>query len=91
MNTDGKIWRLQKLIVVRPALLAALSAGCEHRVVSAAPPQPSTVEVTSVVQKDVPIEGEWVGTLEGYVNAHRLFLVAESIARVATATVGGPT
>src|ERR1700739_3797173 len=69
MNTDARIWRLQKLIVVLPALLAALSAGCEHQVVSAAPPQPSTVEVTSVVQKDVPTEGEWVGTLEGYVNA----------------------
>jgi RND family efflux transporter MFP subunit len=50
-------------------LLAAVSAGCERRVASAAPPQPPTVEVTSVVQKDVPTEGEWVGTLEGYVNA----------------------
>jgi RND family efflux transporter MFP subunit len=69
MSTDARIWRLRKLIVVVPALLAALSAGCERRVVSAAPPQPPAVEVTSVVQKDVPIEGEWVGTLEGYVNA----------------------
>jgi RND family efflux transporter MFP subunit len=69
MNTDAKTWRLRKLIVVVPALFAVLSAGCERRVVSAATPQPPTVEVTSVVQKDVPIEGEWVGTLEGYVNA----------------------
>jgi RND family efflux transporter MFP subunit len=69
MNTDARTWRLRKLIVVVPALFAALSAGCERRVVSAAPPQPPTVEVTSVVQKDVPTEGEWVGTLEGYVNA----------------------
>jgi RND family efflux transporter MFP subunit len=69
MSTDVRIWRLRKLTVVIPALLAALSAGCEHRVVSAASPQPPTVEVTSVVQKDVPHEGEWVGTLEGYVNA----------------------
>ena len=69
MSTDVRIWRLQKLTVAVPALLAALSAGCEHRVVSAASPQPATVEVTSVVQKDVPIEGEWVGTLDGYVNA----------------------
>jgi len=69
MSTDVRIWRLRKLTVVVPALLAGLSAGCEHRVVSAASPQPPRVEVTSVVQKDVPIEGEWVGTLEGYVNA----------------------
>jgi multidrug efflux pump subunit AcrA (membrane-fusion protein) len=27
------------------------------------------VEVTSVVQKDVPVYGEWVATLDGYVNA----------------------
>jgi RND family efflux transporter MFP subunit len=69
MSTDAITRRFQKSIVVGAALLAALSAGCERRVVSAAPPQPPTVEVASVVQKDVPIEGEWVGTLEGYVNA----------------------
>ena len=28
-----------------------------------------TVEVAPVIQKDVPIEGEWIGTLDGYVNA----------------------
>jgi len=27
------------------------------------------VEVASVIQKDVPIYGDWVGTLDGYVNA----------------------
>jgi membrane fusion protein (multidrug efflux system) len=27
------------------------------------------VQVAPVTQKDVPVEGEWVGTLEGYVNA----------------------
>ena len=30
---------------------------------------PPDVEVVDVVQKDVPIYGEWVATLEGYVNA----------------------
>jgi len=69
MSTDARTWGFRKLIVTGAALLAALSAGCERRVVSAAPPQPPAVEVTSVVQKDVPTEGEWVGTLEGYVNA----------------------
>jgi RND family efflux transporter MFP subunit len=50
-------------------LVASLGSGCERRVASAPPPAPPTVEVMPVVQKDVPLEGEWVGTLEGYVNA----------------------
>jgi len=36
----------------------------------AAPPPPApTVQVTEVIQRDVPIYGEWVGTLDGFVNA----------------------
>lgn len=30
---------------------------------------PPTVEVMTVIQKDVPIYAEWIGTLDGYVNA----------------------
>jgi RND family efflux transporter MFP subunit len=49
-------------------LLNAL--GCSNgKVQAAAPPPPPVVEVAPVIQKDVPIQGEWVGTLEGYVNA----------------------
>ena len=33
------------------------------------PPAPVAVEVVPVVQKDVPILGEWIGTLDGSVNA----------------------
>ncbi len=36
---------------------------------AAAPQPPAEVEVAAVVQKDVPIYGEWVATLDGYVNA----------------------
>src|SRR5271156_3410443 len=50
-------------------IAAAMEAGCEHHVASASPPAPPVVEVTAAIQKDVPLEGEWVGTLEGYVNA----------------------
>ncbi len=32
-------------------------------------PGPPVVKVASVVEKNVPVSGEWVGTLEGYVNA----------------------
>jgi len=33
------------------------------------PPPPPTVEVAPVMQKDVPIFQEWIGTLDGFVNA----------------------
>jgi RND family efflux transporter MFP subunit len=42
--------------------------GCTTNKVHASAPAPS-VEVEPVIQKDVPVQGEWVGTLEGYVNA----------------------
>jgi RND family efflux transporter MFP subunit len=46
------------------------AAGCGNsKVRAAAPPSPPVVEVAPVIQKDVPVRGEWVGTLEGYVNA----------------------
>jgi len=44
-----------------------LLSGCEKE--KALPPPPPTVEVTNVVQKDVPIFKEWVGALDGNVNA----------------------
>jgi RND family efflux transporter MFP subunit len=44
--------------------------GCSNgKVRAAAPPPPPVVEVAPVIQKDVPLQGEWIGTLEGYVNA----------------------
>jgi len=49
--------------------VTVLGAGCERGVASAPAPPAPTVEVTPVIQKDVPVQGEWVGTLEGYVNA----------------------
>jgi membrane fusion protein (multidrug efflux system) len=35
----------------------------------AAAPPPPAVEVTDVIQKDVPIHQEWTGSLDGFVNA----------------------
>ena len=39
------------------------------RVLAAAPPPPPAVEVAPVIQKDVPIHQEWIGSLDGFVNA----------------------
>src|SRR5258708_18704426 len=44
-----------------------LSAGCGKK--APPPPPPPTVEVTEVKQQDVPIFHEWIGTLDGLVNA----------------------
>jgi RND family efflux transporter MFP subunit len=61
----------EKLLCIG-ALLALAAAsmflGCQSPN-AASPPRPAEVEVVSVVQQDVPIYGEWVTTLDGYVNA----------------------
>ncbi len=52
-------------------LASAMLSGCESKgaSASAAPPQAMSVSVVKAAQKDVPVTGEWVGTLDGYVNA----------------------
>jgi RND family efflux transporter MFP subunit len=51
-------------------VLLVNALGCGNgKVKAAAPPRLPVVEVAPVIQKDVPVQGEWVGTLEGYVNA----------------------
>jgi len=50
-------------------MIAALSAGCRGST-EAASEAPPAVEVQAVVEKDVSIHGEWVGTTVGYVTAH---------------------
>jgi membrane fusion protein (multidrug efflux system) len=59
------IWTLACLII--STLLTA--AGCSTVTSAARPADPPSVEVAEVVQRDVPIYGEWIGTLDGMVNA----------------------
>jgi membrane fusion protein (multidrug efflux system) len=57
---------MDKLIA---AFFLLFSAGCQGR--QASPPSlVVNVEVTAVIQKDVPVYSEWVTTLDGYVNAN---------------------
>ena len=49
-------------------ILAVFSAGCANTS-GAVPARPLQVEVSDVEQRDVPIYKEWIGTLDGLVNA----------------------
>lgn len=61
--------------VVLPAFFVLLtliligSGGCERTTRGATPAQPLEVQVAPVEQKDVPLYSEWIGTLDGFVNA----------------------
>ena len=58
---------------VLPLLLLSavslLNIGCREKNAQAGNPPAVDVEVVQVQQKDVPIYGEWIGTLDGLVNA----------------------
>jgi RND family efflux transporter MFP subunit len=57
---------MDKRVLVALAL-ALLIAAC--RKAAAPAPPPPAVQVTDVVQKDVPIYQQWTGSLDGFVNA----------------------
>jgi len=48
---------------------AVVSVGCFKNTQAANSSEPPAVEVVQVEQKDVPIYSEWIGTLDGLVNA----------------------
>jgi membrane fusion protein (multidrug efflux system) len=51
------------------AIGVAVSIGCSRNTQAANPSEPMAVEVVQVEQKDEPIYSEWIGTLDGLVNA----------------------
>ena len=65
LKRELAVWVTIPLIAV--ALLGA--AACSKPTSAARPGDPPDVEVARVEQKDVPIYGEWIGTLDGMVNA----------------------
>src|SRR5437879_3345730 len=56
---------LSPLLIV----IGVLFAGCHGSSTAAGPPPLPVVRVEPVVERDVPISSEWVGTLAGYINA----------------------
>jgi membrane fusion protein (multidrug efflux system) len=51
------------------AMAILVAGGCGKGSQAAIAPNPPVVEVAQVEQRDVPIYKDWVGTLDGYVNA----------------------
>jgi len=67
--SGAKAWRLGLAGVVLTVACITL-AGCgKNNASPAAPMGPMPVSVVKVRQADVPLTGNWVGTLDGYVNA----------------------
>src|SRR5579871_6650503 len=63
-------WRIAEIGTT--LLLGALAlelTGCSHSSAGAAQPTPPDVEVVAVEQRDVPVYRDWIGTLDGMVNA----------------------
>ncbi len=58
---------LAAAVLVGAALVGTV--GCTSKTSAASAPPPQDVEVAVVQQKDIPIEREWIGTLDGMVNA----------------------
>jgi RND family efflux transporter MFP subunit len=70
-----RIFQIRRLHITSSSFLGILAGlvsfmllGCQSQK-AAGPPPPTEVQVVKVEQKDVPIYGEWVATLDGYVNA----------------------
>jgi len=63
-------WRIgrDRVVAMTLALATAGLASCQAKHEAPAPPPPEVV-VGSVEQRDVPIYSEWVGTMDGNVNA----------------------
>ncbi len=67
MNSGYKIVRRGSLLAI--TMSAILLIGCSKHGAGNGPGGVPDVAVVQVEQKDVPIYGEWIGTLDGFTNA----------------------
>ena len=68
------VYRMSACLLLSSALMAGLLMdGCSQKSASAAgnqAPPPTDVRVVTVEQRDVPVFGDWIATLDGTVNAN---------------------
>lgn len=64
------IWSQRRLALILIAFSLACIASCSKKSQAAKPPPPPDVEYSIVEQKNVPIYGNWVASLEGYITAN---------------------
>jgi membrane fusion protein (multidrug efflux system) len=64
-----KSWLACLAVPCLSGLLFLTANGCSNEKPQPQAPPPLDVEVIRVEQKDVPVYGEWIGTLDGMVNA----------------------
>jgi len=64
-----KPWVVKWMAICLIAVGALVSVACSSNTQAAKVSEPPSVEVAQVEQKDVPIYSEWIGTLDGMVNA----------------------
>src|SRR6266446_9174338 len=76
MTNSQKSTLLRVRLAAVSAILVSATAGtlitatgCGKTRNAAAAPSPLEVQVAEVQQKDVPVYKEWIGTLDGFVNA----------------------
>ena len=60
---------MRVLLLLPAGAMLVIATGCGRTTGVAAAPKPLEVLVAGVQQKDVPIYREWIGTVDGFVNA----------------------
>jgi len=67
-SPTSRSWPGRRYLIILASLLAVALTGCSKKEATAAAAPPE-VEVTGVIQQDVPLYTECISTLDGYVNA----------------------
>lgn len=60
---------MRVLLFLATAAMLLSATACDQNIKAAPAPKPLEVLVADVQQKDVPLYREWIGTLDGFVNA----------------------
>jgi membrane fusion protein, multidrug efflux system len=69
MNNKRRIHIGTAIVLVVIVAIVLINVIRGKSVAAATPPPPPEVQVAAVEQRDVPVQREWIGTLNGLVNA----------------------